>query len=134
MLATLRAASLSSLEVDSDQRQSNIGAIASRQLLPLLHSTRDFIQSSHQRLKIILEFHPRLEFRVNPRHRHLQMRKIIHNIVQTRLQTQHVHRDVIFDRRVYGVNTCLDPPSFCFEVLTKFCTVGKAVSRQFNKA
>ena len=54
------------LAMDSYQQQSHIGAAASRQLLPLLHSTRDFVQSSHQRLEIVLEFCLRPEFSVNP--------------------------------------------------------------------
>ena len=113
------------LVVDSDQRQSNIGATMSRQLLPLLHSTRDLVQSSHQRLEILWEFCLRPEFSINPRHCHLQTSEIIHSTVQARLQSQHAHRNNIFDRRVYGVKTCLEPPSFCFKVLTKFYTVEK---------
>ena len=43
------------LAVDTNQGQSHISAAPSRRLLPLLHSVRDFIKSSHQGLKIILE-------------------------------------------------------------------------------
>ena len=54
------------LAMDPDQRQSHIGATTSRRLLPLSHSTRDFIQSSHQGLEIILERRTWPELRVDP--------------------------------------------------------------------
>ena len=36
------------LAMDSDKGQSHISATTSRRLFPLLHSTRDFFESSHQ--------------------------------------------------------------------------------------
>ena len=53
------------LAMDSYQGQSHISATASRRLLPLLHSTRDFIELSHQGLEIILELHLGLELCVD---------------------------------------------------------------------
>ena len=43
------------LAMDADQRQSHISATPSRRILPLLHSVRDSVKSSHQRLEIVLE-------------------------------------------------------------------------------
>ena len=72
------------LALDSYQQQSNIGATASRRLLPLLHSTRDFIESSHQRLEIILERRLWPKRRVDPHHGNLQSSQVIHDAVNTR--------------------------------------------------
>ena len=54
------------LEVDTNQRQSHISTTPGRRFLPLLHSTRDLVKSSHQRLEIILERGPWPKCRVDP--------------------------------------------------------------------
>ena len=54
------------LVVDMNQGQSHISATTSRRLLPLLHSVRDSVKSSHQRLKIVLECGLWPKCRVNP--------------------------------------------------------------------
>ena len=41
------------LAMDADQRQSDISTTSSRRFLPFRHSTRDFIQSDHQGLKVV---------------------------------------------------------------------------------
>ena len=46
------------LEVDSYQRQSHVSTASGRGLLPFLHPTGDLVESSHQRLEIVLKRRP----------------------------------------------------------------------------
>ena len=107
--------------VDSGQTQSDICTASSRGLLPLLHSTRDRVQASHQRLKVILKCLPGPERRVDARCGDLQPCKIVHDSCNTGLQSENIHGNFVVHRRIDGVEVWFQPASFFFKVLTKFC-------------
>ena len=109
------------LEVNADQRQSNIRATPGRRLLPLLHSTWDLVQSSHQRLEVVLECLPWPKCCVDARSCDLQSCEIVDDSSNTRFKLEHIHGDFIFHRRVDGIQVYLQSTSLLFKVLTELC-------------
>ena len=114
VLATLSSASLSSLTSLQCTRTKDNATSAPQRADDFFHfaSVRYLIQSSHQRLEVLRQFRLRPEFSINPSHRCLQASKISNRAVHARFQPQHIHRNIILDWTIYGIETRLDPPSF----------------------
>ena len=73
---------LSILAVHTTKGQGDVSATAGRRLLPLLHSVRDLVELSHQRLETLRKFCLRPEFGVHSGHRGLQPSQIFVYTVQ----------------------------------------------------
>ena len=117
------------LAVDTNQLQSHISTASGKRILPFLHSTRDLIESSHQRLEVISKRCPWPECCVDARHRDLQTSKVIDNTSDTGFQSEHVHGSFVLHRREDGVQACLNSPSLFLEVLAEFCTHNTMVTQ-----
>ena len=107
------------LAVNADQRQSNIRTSPGRRLLPLLHSTWDLVQSSHQRLEVVLERLSWPECCVDARSCDLQPCEIVDDSSNTRFKPEHIHGDFIFHGRVDGIQVYSQSTSLLFKVLTE---------------